>query len=68
MTTERKLSVWVKVFLLLSFVAFLLFLLSVCLFVCLFVFFGGGGGGGGGGSMGKILSAKAREVKKLIVN
>ena len=46
MTTERKLSVWVKVFLLLSFVAFLLFLLSVCLFVCLFVFFFFGGGGG----------------------
>ena len=62
MTTERKLSVWVKVFLLLSFVAFLLFLLSVCLFVCLFFF------GGGGGSMGKILSAKARELKNLIVN
>ena len=55
-----------KGFLLLFFVAFLLFLLSVFLFVCLFVclFFLGGGGG----SMGKILSAKAREVKKLIVN
>ena len=62
MTTERKLSVWVKVLLLLFFVANLLFFLSVCLFVCLFFF------GGGGGSMGKILSAKAREVKKLIVN
>ena len=61
MRTERKLSVWVKVFLLLFFVAFLLFLLSVCLFVCFFFW-------GGGGSMGKILSAKAREVKKLIVN
>ena len=36
---------------------------SFCLFVCLFVFFFGGEG-----SMGKILSAKAREVKKLIVN
>ena len=60
MTTERKLSVWVKVFLLLFFVAILLFLLSVCLFVCFFL--------GGGSSMGKILSAKAREVKKLIVN
>ena len=51
-----------KGFLLLFFVAFLLFLLSVCLFVCFFF------GGGGVGSMGKILSAKAREVKKLIVN
>ena len=62
MTTERKLSVWVKVLLLLLFfVAILLFLLSVCLFVCFFL-------GGGGSSMGKILSAKAREVKKLIVN
>ena len=57
MRTERKLSVWVKVFCLFC----LLFLLSVCLFVFL-------GGGEGGGSMGKILSAKAREVKKLIVN
>ena len=37
------------------------FCLFVCLFVCLFFL-------GGGGSMGKILSAKAREVKKLIVN
>ena len=44
--------------------------LSFCLFVCLFVcfFFRGGGGAGGRGSMGKILIAKAREVKKLIVN
>ena len=64
MTTERKLSVWVKVLLLLFFVANLLFFLSVCLFVCLFFFLGGGEGG----SMGKILSAKAREVKKLLVN
>ena len=59
MRTERKLSVWVKVFCLFC----LLFLLSVCLFVFL-----GGGGGGGGGAMGKILSGKAREGKKLIVN
>ena len=50
-----------KGFLLLFFVAFLLFLLSVCLFVWFFL-------GGGVGSMAKILSAKAREVKKLIVN
>ena len=61
MTTERKLSVWVKVF-------YYYFLLPFCcsffLFVFLFVFFWGGGGS----SMGKILSAKAREVKKLIVN
>ena len=61
MTTERKLSVWVKVF-------YYYFLLPFCcsffLFVFLFVFFLGGGGS----SMGKILSAKAREVKKLIVN
>ena len=58
MRTERKLSVWVKVFCL-----FCLFCLLFLLSVCLFVFFLGGGG-----SMGKILSAKAREVKKLIVN
>ena len=62
MTTERKLSVWVKVF----YYYFLLpfccsFFLFVCLFVCFFFL-------GGGSSMGKILSAKAREVKKLIVN
>ena len=66
MRTERKLSVWVKVF-------YYYFLLPFCcsffLFVCLFVvvvvvfFFGGGGG-----PMGKILSAKAREVKNLIFN
>ena len=66
MTTDRKLSVWVKVILLLFFVAILLLFLSVCSFVCLFVFFFRGGGGRG--SMGKILIAKAREVKKLIVN
>ena len=43
--------------------------LSFCLFVCLFVcFFFFRGGGGGRGSMGKILIAKAREVKKLIFN
>ena len=41
--------------------------LSFCLFVCLFVCFFLGGVGGRG-SMGKILIAKAREVKKLIVN
>ena len=57
MTTERKLSVWVKVLLLLFFAAILLFLHSVSFL-----------GGRGGGSMGKILGAKAREVKKLIVN
>ena len=49
MRTERKLSVWVKVLLLIFFAAIL------------FV-------GEGVGSMGKILGAKAREVKKLIVN
>ena len=59
MRTERKLSVWVKVFCLFCLFC-LLFLLSVCLFVCFFL--------GGGGSMGKLLSAKAREVKKLIVH
>ena len=61
MTTERKLSVWVKVF---CYYFLLPFCCSFFLFVCLFVFFLGGGVG----SMGKILSAKAREVKKLIVN
>ena len=67
MTTDRKLSVWVKVLLLFFFVAILLLFLSVCSFVCLFVCFFLGGVGGRG-SMGKILIAKAREVKKLIVN
>ena len=66
MRTERKLSVWVKVF----YYYFLLpfccsFFLFVCLFVVVVVFFFFGGGGG---PRGKILSAKAREVKKLIVN
>ena len=41
--------------------------LSFCLFVRLFVCFFLGGVGGRG-SMGKILIAKTREVKKLIVN
>lgn len=52
MTTDRKLSVWVKV-LSLFFVAILLFFLLV-----FFFWF----------SMVKILGVKAREVKKLIVN
>ena len=52
MTTDRKLSVWVKV-LLLFFVAILLFFLLV-----FFFWF----------SMVKILGVKAREVNKLIVN
>ena len=47
MTTDRKLSVWVKVILLLFFVAILLLFLSVCSFVCLFVFFFRGDGGAG---------------------
>ena len=48
MTTDRKLSVWVKVLLLFFFVAILLLFLSVCSFVCLFVFFFLGGVGGAG--------------------
>ena len=56
-----------KGFIIIFFVAILLLFLSVCSFVCLFVCFFLGGAGGRG-SMGKILIAKAREVKKLIVN